>query len=152
MKIHLRSHRATVVLLLVLPVLWFCLLAASASAQEAAPAQPDVPPTADLESLLGTLENEQERQRLIENLRALVEVQQAEEAAEEDHLGSRLMGEVSGAVGELSSELADAAIELQVEVRHRVPAHHHGAGYGDGLGLFTTHGGYAVSNTAPGGL
>ena len=112
MKIHLRSHRATVVLLLVLPVLWFCLLAASASAQEAAPAQPDVPPTADLESLLGTLENEQERQRLIENLRALVEVQQAEEAAEEDHLGSRLMGEVSGAVGELSSELADAAIEL----------------------------------------
>src|SRR5690554_3529200 len=98
MRIHLRSYQSRVLLLLALPLLLLGLLAVSASAQDASPAQPAAPANADLESLLGTLENDEERQRLIDNLRALIEAQRSEELAAEDDLGSRLMGQVSGAV------------------------------------------------------
>lgn len=108
MRNHHRSQRGQLILLLVLPLL-FWLLAAPAFAQQTAPAQPA---TADLEALLNTLENDGERQRLVENIRALLEAQRAKEAADDENLGSRLMGHVAGAVGELSGELAGAAIEL----------------------------------------
>src|SRR5690625_7995462 len=95
MRNHHRSQRGQLILLLVLPLL-FWLLAAPAFAQQTAPAQPA---TADLEALLNTLENDGERQRLVENIRALLEAQRAKEAADDENLGSRLMGHVAGEIG-----------------------------------------------------
>lgn len=74
--------------------------------------QPAVVGTAELEALVATLENDEERQRFVENLRALVEAQRAEQAAAEDDLGSRLMEQFSTTVGELSGDLAEATVEL----------------------------------------
>ncbi len=113
MRNHHRSRLPLVVPLLVLPFMLIWLLTLPAFGQTAAtPADPAQPAAADLESLLDTLENDVERQRLVENIRALLEAQRVDEAEAEDDLGSRLMGQVSGAVGELSGELAGAAIEL----------------------------------------
>ena len=112
MRIHHRSYLSRLLLLAVLPLLAIWLLAVSASAQQPAPAEPAAPAAAELEALLETLENDAERQKLVENLRTLLEAQRVEDEAAEDDLGARLMGQVSGAVGELSGELAGAAVEL----------------------------------------
>lgn len=92
-------------------LLLLALLASPLAAQQP-PAQSPSPATAELESLLATLENDAERQRFVGELRALVDARRALEEPAEADLGARLLSQVSGAVGGLSDELVAATSEL----------------------------------------
>ncbi|MDF2094970.1 mechanosensitive ion channel domain-containing protein [Aquibaculum arenosum] len=99
-------------LLLALPLILLGIIAAPLAAQEAQTNPDSLPATSELDNLLQTLEDEGERQRFIDNLRTLVEAERAQASEESDGLGTRVMGQVSDAVGDLSDELTDAAVEL----------------------------------------
>jgi len=94
-------------------LLLLSLLALPLAAQQPGgePARGDAA-TAELEELLATLESDSERQRFVSELRALVDARRALAEGEDPDLGARLMGQISGAVGELSDELVLAATEL----------------------------------------
>jgi len=111
-RLGLRPGTFAVVLLL-LGFLAFPLAAQQPAGQPAQqPAQGGAAATAELEDLLATLEDAGRRDRFVAELRALVEARRALEEPGDPDLGARLMGQVSGAVGELSDELVLAATEL----------------------------------------
>lgn len=113
MQMSLRSFRLRPVLFAALFLLLGSLASPLAAQQPAGePGGGQGSATGQLESLLETLENEGERQRFVEELRALIQAQRQLEEPEEEDLGTRLMGQASGAVAELSDELAEAALEL----------------------------------------
>lgn len=99
-------------LLFILPLLFLGILSAPLAAQEAGTSSETLPAPTELDNLLQTLEDEGERQRFIDNLRTMAEAERAQASEKSDGIGARVMGQVSEAVGELSDELTDAALEL----------------------------------------
>jgi small conductance mechanosensitive channel len=93
----------------------FLVLPAVASAQEQAapqPAEQEAVSVEQLEDLVSTLEDEAERQKLVQQLRALIEAKQAREAAveppEPQSLGGLLLASLSERLGLVGKQLAEA--------------------------------------------
>lgn len=88
------------------------LTAAPAAAQQAAPAA-DGPSAERVQSLIAALEDETQRQALIDQLRLLVEVQdQADEATPLQTVGAELLGYLSDQVGAVGSQVTLVATAL----------------------------------------
>jgi len=78
-----------------------------APAAQAELARPDLPVTAELEQLVATLEDEAARERLLSQLRALLEVrQEAQAAPAAESFGARLLGRISTRLDVVGAELA----------------------------------------------
>jgi small-conductance mechanosensitive channel len=103
MALHMLFHR------LLLAIVLAVLLAAGTQAQTASQAGAS---TAELEKLVGVLENETERQRFVEQLKALIEAQRKgapEEPVVPDRVAARFLGGLSEQIAAFGAGIMDAA-------------------------------------------